>query len=106
MFVILWEELAPTRILIMIASVLMVAQLRLGRIPLEPVLLTITVVQARFIAVTVIQASLNLILDVSIIMNVLQAVTTVILLEERAPISSPITNAFVLMVARLMLCVW
>ena len=100
MFVILWEELAPTRILIMIASVLMVAQLRLGRIPLEHVLLTITVVQARFIAVTVIQVSLNLILDVSIIMNVLRAVTTVILLEERAPISSPITNASVLMVAR------
>ena len=37
MFVILWEELAPTRILITIASVLMVAQLRRGRIPLEPV---------------------------------------------------------------------
>ena len=57
-------------------------------------------VQARFIAVTVIQASLNLILDVSIIMNVLRAVTTVILLEELVPISSLITNASVLMVAR------
>ena len=37
MFVILWEELAPIRILITIASVLMVAQLRRGRIPPEPV---------------------------------------------------------------------